>query len=188
MSIPSPAGDSLKSKCLECGADIAPTAKFCPECGASTMSACSTCGVPVPRTAKFCPECGAVQSPQQETQATNETNSALKAYGQLSSRYHDIYQIADGMVRLGKIIKIVAVVVAVTGVIAAIVIASNGGFGSDFASPAVVVVGLCAGVGIFCLGILIGACGELLRALVDTSVNTSPLITDSEKATIIGLL
>jgi len=155
---------------------------------ASTTSTCSTCGVPVPRTAKFCPECGGVQSPQQATQVINETNFSLNAYGQLSSRYHDIYRIADGMVRLGKIIKIVAVVVAVTGVIAAIVIASNGGFGSDFASPAVAVVGLCAAVGIFCLGILIGACGELLRALVDTSVNTSPLITDSEKATIIGLL
>src|ERR1017187_10148422 len=33
MTIPSPADDSAASKCIECGAEITPTAKFCFECG-----------------------------------------------------------------------------------------------------------------------------------------------------------
>jgi hypothetical protein len=34
MQVPSSAGDSTNSKCIKCGADITPTAKFCPNCGA----------------------------------------------------------------------------------------------------------------------------------------------------------
>ena len=51
-------------KCAKCGADLAPNAKFCLECGekvappAPTTVKCPECGNEVPATAKFCPECG----------------------------------------------------------------------------------------------------------------------------------
>lgn len=51
-------------KCAKCGADLAPNAKFCLECGekvappAPATVKCPECGNEVPATAKFCPECG----------------------------------------------------------------------------------------------------------------------------------
>ncbi len=47
-------------KCPNCQAEIADSAKFCPECGAKTdqKKICSNCGVELSPNAKFCPECG----------------------------------------------------------------------------------------------------------------------------------
>ena len=47
--------------CSSCGAQMAPGAKFCPECGKSSAAAgvpCASCGTLIPAGAKFCPECG----------------------------------------------------------------------------------------------------------------------------------
>ena len=47
--------------CSACGAQMAPGAKFCPECGKSSVVAgapCASCGTTIPAGAKFCPECG----------------------------------------------------------------------------------------------------------------------------------
>ncbi len=46
--------------CGACGAKVG-SAKFCPECGTSTVPAkrqCGSCGVEVEGSPKFCPECG----------------------------------------------------------------------------------------------------------------------------------
>ncbi len=51
-----------KTACVRCGADIAPQAKFCQECGASQAAPkCVGCGADIPAGTKFCPECGAKQ-------------------------------------------------------------------------------------------------------------------------------
>lgn len=44
--------------CTNCGAAIAASAKFCPECGAKVSSVCPKCGAQVRAGSKFCPECG----------------------------------------------------------------------------------------------------------------------------------
>jgi predicted nucleic acid-binding Zn ribbon protein len=51
-----PAASAASCACGECGAALAPTAKFCSECG--SQRACAACGTPLARTAKFCSECG----------------------------------------------------------------------------------------------------------------------------------
>lgn len=45
--------------CLNCGAKIKKTAKFCPECGTKQTHTCPECGAEVKSKAKFCSECGA---------------------------------------------------------------------------------------------------------------------------------
>ena len=45
-------------KCVNCGADIKPNAKFCPECGSKQSKVCSECGAVLKTNAKFCSECG----------------------------------------------------------------------------------------------------------------------------------
>ncbi|GAB3346404.1 SPFH domain-containing protein [Modestobacter lapidis] len=56
--------ESATVPCPGCGADNAPTAKFCMECGAQQPAAvrgCTGCGAPVAAAARFCPECGTPQ-------------------------------------------------------------------------------------------------------------------------------
>jgi ribosomal protein L40E len=64
-------------KCIQCGADVPSTAKFCPECGAATSTTCSLCGVAIPTTAKLCLECGASQSPEGDALAIRDTTEPL---------------------------------------------------------------------------------------------------------------
>src|SRR5688572_13555681 len=45
--------------CPSCGADQAPVAKFCDQCGARLARLCPACGHEVGPSARFCPECGA---------------------------------------------------------------------------------------------------------------------------------
>lgn len=45
-------------KCVECGSENAPEAKFCDHCAAPLGQACGNCGSRASSTAKFCPQCG----------------------------------------------------------------------------------------------------------------------------------
>jgi len=56
-----PAGG--KSFCSECGQQLNPGAKFCPNCGAKQAvgGVCTGCGNPVQPGTKFCPNCGQKQ-------------------------------------------------------------------------------------------------------------------------------
>ncbi len=49
--------------CPNCGASIAPNAKFCGECGQPIKREkfCTECGAKIEGSPKFCPECGAKQ-------------------------------------------------------------------------------------------------------------------------------
>lgn len=49
-------------QCASCGADVAPTTKFCLECGAAQHATCASCGTVLPAHAKFCGECGLATS------------------------------------------------------------------------------------------------------------------------------
>lgn len=49
--------------CTNCGAELAPSMKFCCECGTPVPQTkkCPSCGAELPLKTKFCPECGASQ-------------------------------------------------------------------------------------------------------------------------------
>jgi len=55
-----PAPAAAQKTCSACGAAIAQTSKFCPECGAQQNAArfCAECGTKLEPGTKFCPECG----------------------------------------------------------------------------------------------------------------------------------
>jgi RNA polymerase subunit RPABC4/transcription elongation factor Spt4 len=51
------------AKCGQCGSELKPGAKFCPECGTPVPRErhCTNCGAKLAPAAKFCPECGTKQ-------------------------------------------------------------------------------------------------------------------------------
>lgn len=60
---PAPAGApaAAGAACVNCGAALAPGAKFCANCGTpqSMEKSCSSCGAQVGADVRFCPSCGA---------------------------------------------------------------------------------------------------------------------------------
>ena len=48
----------MATACPSCGAEHAPGARFCSECGAPLRLACPGCGADQPASATFCSECG----------------------------------------------------------------------------------------------------------------------------------
>jgi hypothetical protein len=107
----------------------------------------------------------------------------------LLKRYRDAYGIARSTVILGGIIKRVGayfgiVVVAFT-VWRVYRVISNGYF--DITEVFVCVFGLVLAGFIFASGVIIAAQGQIMLAMLDTAVNTSPNADPIEKATIMNL-
>jgi choline-glycine betaine transporter len=108
------------------------------------------------------------------------------AYEFLLARYRDVYKVAASIVQLGQIIKLIAFLVVAVAIVAAIrIIAEQSGFETGL-SLGLAIFGALAGAALFGLGVMMSACGQLLRALVDTSVNTSPLLIPEEKGAILS--
>ncbi len=62
--------------CMQCGASIPDSSKFCPECGARQEGKCATCGTVLAPTAKFCPECGTKVASASQTATSTTATSA----------------------------------------------------------------------------------------------------------------
>ena len=58
VAAPGPA-TAAANRCAGCGASLAESAHFCPQCGAPRRSdTCSGCGAPIQADTKFCAQCG----------------------------------------------------------------------------------------------------------------------------------
>jgi hypothetical protein len=102
-------------------------------------------------------------------------------FGPLSSRYKDAYGIAAGMVAMGNMIKRVSML---AGGMALIVGLMCSGWFPLLIGAFIGLIVLGAG---FISGTLLAAQGQLMNALLDTAVNTSPLLQVPEKASIMSL-
>jgi hypothetical protein len=99
------------------------------------------------------------------------------------SRYTDAYLVARTITAVGETVKVIAFVIA--GGIALI------GFvaGSQSALYAIggIILGAIVATPIYVLGILVAAQGQILKATLDTAVNSSPLLTKDEMRQIMSL-
>ena len=99
------------------------------------------------------------------------------------SRYTDAYLVARTITAVGATVKVIAFVIA--GGIALI------GFiaGSQSTQYAIggIILGAIVATPIYVLGILVAAQGQILKATLDTAVNSSPLLTKDEMRQIMSL-
>ncbi len=102
----------------------------------------------------------------------------------LKDRYEDAYRVARGIILLGTIVKFCAMALGGMIIVAGIGLSSSE---SSLVSGGVVVFGIVVGLLGFVSGVLISAQGQIMLSMIDTSVNTSPLVDSSEKARIIGV-
>ncbi len=107
--------------------------------------------------------------------------------GKLSNRYADAYRVAEALVKLGMAIKIIGYIIA-GGLVLVAINKSNGiaGFNGDLFIGEVVGA-LIPGAILYFMGVQVSAQGQVLRASLDCAVNTSPLLTNSDRIGIMGL-
>jgi hypothetical protein len=102
----------------------------------------------------------------------------------LALRYTDAYAAARVIIQQGNFLKGGAFVVAF--MILFIVVAAGERYFVSF-TPFGFVLALLVGVPMYQMGVMTSAQGQILLALLDTAVNTSPVVADDGKATILGL-
>lgn len=108
----------------------------------------------------------------------------------LAQRYADAYQLARGTIRMGRIIKkislLIGVFLFVVGALGATGVlpeqANPGYFFGIIAMPVSILFIL---VG-FTSGVIIASQGQMMQAILDSAVNTSPIASVDEKAQILS--
>lgn len=103
----------------------------------------------------------------------------------ISHRYTDAYRVASAIIAFGTIVKVIGAVVA--SIIALAGFASADGPLGSSALIGGLLIAAVTGFVFWIAGVLVTAQGQLLRASLDTAVNSSPLLSNIEKAKIIGV-
>jgi len=103
----------------------------------------------------------------------------------LIRRYRDGYRVAGFLATFGALVKTAG------GVLAAIVVVSalagaNGPLGGASMAFGIIVAAVIGGVFFVC-GVIVSSQGQLLQATLDSAVFGSPFLSDSEKASAMGL-
>jgi hypothetical protein len=165
--------------CQNCEESFYDTVKICPICGTPT-------GVEITKN-----QMEPTTTKSNQTNPVTATASVVSFTSQsiaLSRRYKDAYVVARITGTIGKIVKGIAIVVAGLGIVyALVIIGQNKGsldLGPFFSLSLLIVI---AGGLLFCIGVLIAAQGQVLLASLDSAVNSSPFLTNEQRARIMSL-
>ena len=102
----------------------------------------------------------------------------------LMKRYKDGYRVSTVIVTAGNAIKILGGIVAGIIALASISLASQS---SAAVAVGGILVAIAYGLLFYLSGMLIGALGQILKAILDTAVNTSPSLTEIQRARIMSI-
>jgi hypothetical protein len=102
----------------------------------------------------------------------------------LMTRYRDAYWTARAINGTGQTIKVLGIALAVALALAGLAIASKLGPAFGFAG---LILGAVMGMPIYVLGVIVAAQGQILKATLDTAVNSSPLLSKDEIREIMSL-
>jgi hypothetical protein len=107
----------------------------------------------------------------------------------LMKRYRDAYIVARVTNGFGAIIKTIGIIAGGLLALIGFMAASKGGPNDPMSVLGIVgiVVAILIGGLFYILGILVAAHGQILKASLDTAVNSSPFLTNDNKAMIMSL-
>jgi hypothetical protein len=107
----------------------------------------------------------------------------------LMRRYTDSYRVAGFIVGVGEFFKIAGIVLGALIGVGALVLVNqtrNDQQQTAIFIVGVVIAGFLGGV-LFLFGVLVSAQGQLLKASLDSAVNTSPFLTNDDRAKMMSL-
>jgi ribosomal protein L40E len=140
---------------------------------------CGRCGAKLDNSSQVCKNCG-----MDNTEPKGEVTNTGKELS-LSSRYGNAYFVANSIISTGKMIKELGILLAILIGMASVI----GWVKTQ--TTVIVILGVAAafslGLFLIAIGTIFVAQGQTLLALLDSAVNTSPLIDNQQKAKIIGV-
>ncbi|SRR5579885_344042 len=154
---------------------------------------CPACAYYMDEDAKVCPFCKtpvvASVGIMNATGAGGSTQATLNYVSSLMNRYKDAYLVARVTVRFGGIIKLIGIIIGALFAIIGFISIGNGRAGdAAFAVGFVsIVFGIFAGVLFYIVGVFVSAQGQILKASLDSAVNSSPFLGDEHRARIMSL-
>jgi hypothetical protein len=120
-----------------------------------------------------------------------QTSPDSNVTSKLLKRYKDAYRVSRLTVGFGTLIKLIGVIAAIAIVITTIIVAGNLFNGRETQQAIIGALGvlLAAGFGaiIFAQGLLVSAQGQILKASLDSAVNSSTFLTNAHRAKIMSL-
>jgi hypothetical protein len=103
----------------------------------------------------------------------------------LCQRYQQAYSSAATIVRFGNLVKFISLTIAAIIVTVGSFQATDAGYGPILLGGALL-AGLSIAGGGWVAGMVIQAQGQIIHSMLDTAVNTSPLLDNSSKAQFLG--
>jgi hypothetical protein len=170
------------SECEKCGAAIEQGNFLCPDCAGTSRTsksgriACPSCGAELAATAQHCYNCSA--NPRATAAAAQRpAGSAVRAAPARSvAPYDDAYSVSRAVISAGNAVKVIAGVLGGMVLIASLFAAEQLGW---VAAVVGVIYAVTIGASLYVLGVLLSAVGQILRATLDTAVNTSRISPDA---------
>lgn len=155
------------------------------------MWKCSKCKEECEDTFDSCWNCGAGRDgtppaepfPERGSTASSQPSRPKGSRRALMSRYTDSYLIARTITAFGATVKFIAFIIGGGIILVSIVV---GGQSGQYFIGGILVAAI-VGIPIYVLGILVSAQGQILKATLDTAVNTSTLLTKDEMRQIMSL-
>ena len=167
-----------------------------------SLGICPKCGNATDTTARYCEHCAADlgeirrpvhPTPDQQAKQTQTKTEEASEVKSLKKRYWDAYVVARTTVGIGTAIKVIGAILGILIFLGALVFANNQPryYRASEAQVVAVIVGGVWGVLVwlifFIAGVLVSAQGQILKASLDGAVNSSPFLTDQQRAKIMSL-
>jgi hypothetical protein len=171
--------DEPKLQCTKCGALNDTDQFYCSECRFNLHMVYSGPPVEQKNPSQF-PAEEAVEELWKHGAAAENDARPVKKQG-LENRYRDAYSLASILLRIGGFVKVVGIVLG--GLLALSSLTSGIGvlvFGG-------LLIAVTVGLLVFVFGLLLSAQGQILRANLDSAVNSFPTLAESEKRRMMGL-
>lgn len=158
-------------KCEKCGEEIEEQFTSCWNCQTARK------GAPTVST-----------KPGVSRPSVQQSDTTLSAADSVMGRYRDAYSVANTITLFGSVIKGVGIVLAILTFITVATIGNYmyGGMGTVYIFLGFI-MGATIGTVLYLLGILVSAQGQLLKATLDSAVNTSPFLSNDQKASVMSL-
>src|SRR5262249_33718648 len=112
-----------------------------------------------------------------------------KQVSAVMKRYKDAYIVARVTNTFGAVIKATGIIIGGMLALIGFLVASSSGPRDPLSISGIagIVVGIIAGAMFFIIGVLVSAQGQILKASLDSAVNTSPFLLKEHRAEIMSL-
>ena len=116
----------------------------------------------------------------------SQSDNDIQVSTRVSSRYLDGYILASATTATGRLIKFTGILLAIS-VITITPLLVNHKDGGITLIVCISIAGLMLGIIIYVVGILLAAFGQVIKAIFDQAVNSSPFLTHHQRALAMGL-